>query len=206
LLFLPNQNWKGGYKMKEVLDYTREFFDALGVVVEGRKTFLILGLVSRPDRDLDIFVSDGRKWKFPGFYQHFTPRVKVVVQKLEERGFRVKQKKYSKLDVKKMAVKAGIGCWGKNSLVIHPKFGPWLRFVVLETNTSLEPTISELPNDLCGKCEACLRACPVNGLLEPYKLVSEKRCLAYLQLDNPTSGSTSRCDKCLISCPIGALV
>ena len=189
--------------MKEIIDSAREIFDAVGVVVKGQKTFLILGLVSRPDRDLDQFVSDGRKWKFPGFYQHFVPRVKALVQNLKEEGFRVEQKKYSELNIKKMAIEAGIGCWGKNSLVIHPKFGPWLRFVVLETDAPLELTVSEIPNDLCGGCDTCLRACPISGLLEAYKLIDEKRCLAYLELENPTPKLTSRCDKCLTPCRIG---
>lgn len=189
--------------MKEILDFAREIFDAVGVVVEGRKTFLILGLVSRSDRDLDTFVSGGRRWGFPGFYQHFTPRVKALVKKLREKGFRAEQKRYSELNLKELAIRAGIGCWGKNSLVIHSKFGPWLRFMVLETNAPLESTVSDMPNDLCGKCESCLKACPKEGLLEPYKLTDKTRCLAYLEIEDPTPKPASRCDKCLVPCPMG---
>ena len=188
--------------MKEILSLARELFDVVGVVVEGQKTFLILGLVSRPNRDLDVCVSDGRRWRFPGFYQHFTPKVKVLVQKLREEGFKAKQRKYSELNLKEMAIRAGIGFWGKNSLVIHSRFGPWLRFVALETNVPFKPTVYETSPRLCEECDACLRACPVEGLLEPYKLMSKERCLAYLQLENPTLKPISRCDKCLISCPI----
>lgn len=189
--------------MKELLDFAREVFDVAGVVTEGRKTFLILGLVSRPDRDLDVFISNGWGWKFPGFYEHFTPKVKALVQKLKGKGFSSEQKRYYELNLKEMAIRAGLGCWGKNSLVIHPQFGPRLRFVALETDAPLEPTVSEVPADLCGNCDACLKACPVEGLLRPYKLTSRLECLAYIQLEAPTPKPASRCDKCLAPCPVG---
>jgi len=187
--------------MKEIMIYARRIFDAVGVVACGHKIFLILGLVSKPERDLDTFVSDGKNWKFPGFYRHFSPKIKKLVEKIKEEGFEAEQKKYPDLNIKQLAVEAGIGRWGKNSLVIHPEFGPWLRFVVLETNAPLVPTVSKLPNDPCGNCDTCLKSCPVNGLLTPYHLAAPKRCLAYLELENPTtSGPASRCDKCQIPC------
>lgn len=189
--------------MREVIDFAREIFDTVGVVIEDKRTFLILGLVSKPDRDLDTFISDGRRWEALGFKKYFTPKVKTIIQKLKGEGFFIKQKRYSDLNIKEMAVRAGIGCWGKNSLVIHPKFGPWLRFVALETNAPLEPSISEIQNDLCGQCDICLRNCPVEGLLEPYKLIDATKCLAYIQLENPTTEPTPRCNSCLACCPIG---
>ena len=189
--------------MKEILDFARELFDTVGVVVEGQKTFLILGLVSRPDRDLDTFVSDGRRWRFPGFYEYFTPKVKALAQRFKEEGFRAEKKRYSSLNIKEMAIRAGIGFLGKNSLVIHPRFGPRLRFVALETDGAFEPTASKTPNSLCGQCDACLKACPIRGLLEPYTMTDATQCLAYLQFENPILKITSRCDKCLTPCPIG---
>lgn len=188
--------------MKDVIDLAKEIFDSVGVVIEDKRTFLILGLVSKPERDLDLFVSDGKKWKFTEFYSNFKPRIKKIIELIEKKGFWAKQERYRRLNVKGMAVKAGIGCWGKNSLVIHPDFGPWLRFEVVETNTPLEATFSKI-TDFCGDCVECLKACPVKGLLEPYKLTDKKKCLAYLEIDKPASEPTPRCNKCLICCPVG---
>lgn len=188
--------------MKDVIDLAEKIFDSVGVTIENKRTFLILGLISKPERDLDVFVSDGKKWKFIGFYSNFKPRVKKLIQLIEKKGFWAKQRRYRELNIKKMAVKAGIGCWGKNSLVIHPNFGPWLRFVAIETNASLETTSSKI-TDLCSDCTKCLKACPIEGLLQSYKLTDNKKCLAYLEVDKPTSRPTPRCNKCLICCPIG---
>jgi len=41
------------------------------------------------------------------------------------------------LNLKSAAVKAGIGRWGKNSLVLHPVFGPWLRFAAVAVEAEL---------------------------------------------------------------------
>jgi len=189
--------------MKDIIDHAKKFFDVIGIINRDQKTFLIVALVSRPDRDLDIFTSDGKKWKFPGFYNHFNPKIKSLLRIIKEQGFKATQKKYSEFDIKEMAVEAGIGWQGKNSLIIHPKYGPWLRFVVLEINTFFKPAIPEIPDNLCEKCEACLKGCPVDGLLEPYLLTDKKSCLAYIELDKPALEPVPRCNKCLIYCPVG---
>ncbi|MDD5569087.1 MAG: hypothetical protein PHG23_01575 [Candidatus Pacebacteria bacterium] len=190
--------------MEAVIDLARTLFDSVGVVIEDKRTFLILGLVSKPKRNLDLFVSNGKKWGFVGFYRNFNPRVDKIIGLIEKKGFCAKQMRYPDLDIKRMAIKAGIGCRGKNSLVINPDFGPWLRFAVVETNIPLEEAFPEV-TDLCGECTKCLEACPVKGLLEPYKITDKTRCLAYLEIGNPTSGPTPRCNKCLICCPIGKI-
>lgn len=188
--------------MKEIINQAKKIFDVIKIINNRQKTFLILALVSRPYRDLDTFISDGKKWKFVGFYKNFNPKIKTIIQIIKEKGFEVHQKKYSEINIKKMAVDAGIGWWGKNSLVIHPKFGPWLRFIILEINTLFKSTPIKKLDNLCNECNACLKSCPINGLLEPYKLTNKKQCLAYLELNKPTSKPIQRCDKCQTSCPI----
>ncbi len=191
--------------MREIVEYAKKIFDVAGIV----NNFLILGLESRTDRDLDTFIWDGKKWKFPGFYRYFTPKVKLVIQRIREKGFRAQQIRYSKLNIKELAVRAGLGKWGKNSLVIHPKYGPWLRFVAIETDASLPQALlirnSRAVFPGCKNCDRCLSACPVIGLLEPFRLRNKEKCLAYVQLAtpltvSPTTTSIRRCDKCLTAC------
>ena len=191
--------------MKDIIAYAKKVFDATGIINRDKKTFLIVALTSKPDRDLDIFTSDGKEWKFPGFYHHFNPKIKSLLRIIKEKGFKATQKKYSDFNIKEMALNAGIGWRGKNSLIIHPKFGPWLRFVVIEINTSFKPVAPEISSDLCEKCEACLKACPIEGLLKPYKLTDKKSCVAYIELDKPTPEPLSRCNKCLIFCPVSSV-
>lgn len=185
-------------RLTEIVEYARTLFDAVGAV----DNFLILGLESRTDRDLDIFVSDGSCWRAPGFHQHFNLRVNLLFREIEKKGFLAKRKGYS-LNIKELAVRSGIGMWGKNSLVISPKFGPWLRFVVVQINGTFPKTSIHNPQAIypdCKNCKNCLKACPVEGLLEPFKLMDMHKCFAYLQLEKPSQGEARRCVKCLTAC------
>ncbi len=78
------------------------------------------------------------------------------------------------LPYKQMARLAGFGNYGKNALIINPKYGPWVRLGAIVTNAELvydEP----FDKDLCGDCDKCLKACPT-GALTPYR-VDHSRCL-----------------------------
>lgn len=185
-------------RIDEVLRYTQELFDAVGTV----DSFLILGLESRKNRDIDNFIVKDGKYKFPGFAKFFGPKIKFLVKKISEYGFKAKQQKYSEVNIKQLAVRAGIGKWGKNSLVIHPEFGPWLRFVVIETDFPFTTqTLRELRTiyENCHNCSRCINACP-NMAIKNFFLPHPEKCIAYLQLDKPTKSLSRRCDACLAAC------
>jgi len=66
------------------------------------------------------------------------------------------------LSKKRMAQLAGIGNFGKNSLIINPVYGPWIRLRSILTDAELVPD-EPFNEDLCGQCEACVS--PVLSLL-----------------------------------------
>ena len=56
------------------------------------------------------------------------------------------------------AARAGVGFYGKNTLLITRRFGSWVVLGTLVTTAELEPTP---PLDLdCGSCRLCIDACP----------------------------------------------
>jgi epoxyqueuosine reductase len=74
------------------------------------------------------------------------------------------------------AARAGVGFYGKNTLLITRKFGSWIVLGTLVTDQELEHT---RPLELdCGSCTLCIDACPTGALDEPGTLDSTK-CLSY---------------------------
>lgn len=85
--------------------------------------------------------------------------------------------------LKPAAVVAGLGCRGKNTLVLSPVHGPFVRFSAVLTSAVLEPD-EPYVGDLCGDCTRCMDACPT-GALKPHEL-EIRRCLTYAA-ENPFS-------------------
>ena len=74
------------------------------------------------------------------------------------------------------AVHAGIGFYGKNTMVITRTHGSWVVLGTLVTDVEIEPNA---PLELdCGSCRLCVDACPTGALDEPGLLDSTK-CLSY---------------------------
>jgi len=111
-----------------------------------------------------------------------------------------------------MAYKAGLGWFGKNSMLISKKHGSFsiigsLLFsekLELNVNTFIEP-------DHCGNCTACIDTCPTDAILHN-KTIDANKCISTYTIELfkdapapegfPTkSGEVFGCDICQNVCP-----
>ncbi len=81
-----------------------------------------------------------------------------------------------RISLKPAAVESGLGARGKNTLVINPEHGPYVRFTAILTSAELEPD-EPSTMDICGDCMRCVEACPTKAL-RPYE-IDIRRCLTY---------------------------
>lgn len=72
------------------------------------------------------------------------------------------------------ALRAGMGVLGKNSLLIHPRYGSWVFLGTMVTDMAL--CYEETPKKACIGCGACVRACPAQCI--DGSGVDERRCLS----------------------------
>jgi epoxyqueuosine reductase len=74
------------------------------------------------------------------------------------------------------SARAGVGFFGKNTLLITPTHGSWVVLGTLVTDVEVEP---DPPVELdCGSCRLCIDACPTDAIVEPGVLDSSL-CLSY---------------------------
>jgi epoxyqueuosine reductase len=105
------------------------------------------------------------------------------------------------------AARAGVGFYGKNTLLITRRHGSWVVLGTLITEAELEAT-PPLGAD-CGECRLCIDACPTGALDEPGVLDST-RCLSYWTQSRasipadyrpPLEDRVYGCDICQDVCP-----
>ncbi len=105
------------------------------------------------------------------------------------------------------ARRAGLGFYGKNTMLITREYGSWVVLGTLVTDIEIEATP---PLDLdCGRCTLCIDACPTGALDEP-GVLDANRCLSYwTQAPEPVpvayrghlGASVYGCDICQDVCP-----
>ena len=78
------------------------------------------------------------------------------------------------------AEQSGIGWQGKHTNIITREFGSWVFLAEIILNKDLQ--YDEPGQDLCGKCVACMKACPTGAIVAPYVLDARK-CISYITIE-----------------------
>lgn len=99
-------------------------------------------------------------------YSHEAAIVMQMVAYIRNLGFEAVGSMNDTALVIPYAVKAGLGEYGRNQMVLTPEYGPRLRFSKIFTNM---PLAVDAPRDLgikayCDGCTICAQACPVKAL------------------------------------------
>ena len=108
------------------------------------------------------------------------------------------------------AARAGLGWIGKHTNLITKEFGSWVFLGALLISIELDYD-SLVEPDHCGKCRACIDACPTQAIIAPYQL-DATRCVSYgtielreAELPEPIKsnleGWVFGCDICQDVCP-----
>ena len=112
-------------------------------------------------------------------YKKIAQRVaSVLTGVLESSGYRVAQ---SQLPFKLLAVRSGLGAYGRNNICYVPGMGSFLELVGLYSDL---PCPEDKWQDLlmmeaCRNCHACVRHCPTGAITEERFLLHAERCIVF---------------------------
>ncbi|MCP4613726.1 MAG: hypothetical protein GY845_33985 [Planctomycetes bacterium] len=112
--------------------------------------------------------------------------------------------------LKDAAVLAGLGCIGKNNLLITPDFGPRVRLRALAIDFLPEVT-GPIKFDPCVECDSpCQQACPQNAFQS--SSYNRPLCTEQMETDKANAETDSPticikyCRACELACPYGISV
>jgi len=81
---------------------------------------------------------------------------------------------------KAWAQKSGIGWMGKHSNILSKQVGSFYFLAELIIDLDLVP--DGPVTDHCGKCSACIDACPTGAIIKPY-VVDGSKCISYFTIE-----------------------
>lgn len=185
-------------------------------VLPGVRSVVMLGLNYRTQDPAATLPGEGRvsryAWGTTDYHTVLRERLKQLAVFLKQRVPESRTRGIvdtAPLLERDFARLAGLGWFGKNTLLINKRQGSWLFLAALLTDLDL---VYDSPHETshCGTCTRCLEACPTNAFDAPYVLDARK-CISYLTIELrgpiPESLRTGMgdwvfgCDICQDVCP-----
>jgi epoxyqueuosine reductase len=163
------------------------------------------------------FHLDGRSYQFivpPTYFDG--NKVAWHARRLLKEAFRPKSYRLVRalLPLKLLTVRSGLAFYGKTNVTYVPKYGSFHRLTAFysDYDSPVDNWQEKKALPLCGKCRACLSACPTGAIQKDRFLIRAETCLTYLNekdskhkfprwVDPSSHNALIGCMRCQRVCP-----
>jgi len=208
------RNWLSNSYNAE-MRYMENYFDkriSPKLLVENAKSVIVVLLNYKPQKELDKCIPQIAKYAY-GIDYHYVIKQKLnlLLQKINEEITACNGVAFvdsAPVLERALAVRAGLGWIGKNSMLINQTFGSMCFIGELFVDIALD--YDKHVENQCGKCENCIKFCPTQAIIAP-KTVDARRCISYLTIEHRgeiplefqknIGNNLFGCDTCLDVCP-----
>lgn len=107
---------------------------------------------------------------------------------------------------KQLAVEAGLGWIGRQSLLITPRYGSYVLLGELLLTDQTDAYDAPFEGSRCGRCRNCIESCPTGAIVAP-KIINTGRCIACHTIEKEPEkaldlhGWIFGCERCQSCCP-----
>lgn len=107
---------------------------------------------------------------------------------------------------KQLAVEAGLGWIGRQSLLVTPQHGSFVLLGELILTDEADAYDAPFEGSRCGRCRNCIESCPTGAIVAP-KVIDTGRCISCHTIEREPSGGIDLdgwifgCDRCQSCCP-----
>ncbi len=182
-------------------------------LVEGAKSVIVLSKNYYPEVQQTTDAPKLAKYAYGrDYHKVIRKHLKSLLRELSERFGEIQGRGFvdsAPVLEKAWAKHAGLGWMGKHTNILSKKKGSFFFLAVLIVDIELAP--DGAVTDHCGRCTACIDACPTDAIVQPY-LLDASKCISYYTIELKSSdlpGSQQGkfqnwmfgCDICQDVCP-----
>ena len=187
----------------------------LGSTLEGARSVLVLGIshafgeLPAPCGGLRLGRVARYAWT-PDYHGQLQPLLERLEREAHALGLRARGTvDHAPVMERELAGRAFLGWRARSGMLVSTKLGAFLTLAALLTDLPFEGSETLHP-DRCGRCRACVSACPT-GAIQEDRTVDARLCVSYLTIEHrgpvepalrPGIGDwLFGCDGCLEVCP-----
>ena len=146
-----------------------------------------------------------RAWLGKGYQSSLAYMERNVEKRADPRKL-VEGARTAPLLEKQLAVEAGLGWIGRQSLLVTPRFGTYVLLGELLLTDDADVYDPPFEGSRCGRCHNCIESCPTGAIVAP-KVIDTGRCISCPTIEREPSGGIDLdgriygCDRCQSCCP-----